>query len=125
LASIGEFFLLPDAEISSYNAVITIISQVRASFGPPAGFPETRCYMGADLALPGYIAGYLRDRNSVAEIQFEITKPIVKVKMVRVISEATRQKLSAASKRRWMKTKVCASRQVINKTYRSGILTVR
>jgi hypothetical protein len=48
---------------------------------------------------------YLCDRNSVEEIPFDLAKPLIKVKTIRVISEVTRQKLSAASKRRWIKTK--------------------
>jgi hypothetical protein len=41
----------------------------------------------ADLALPGSATGYLRDRNSVEDIPFEVIKPIVKVKATQVISE--------------------------------------
>jgi len=56
---------------------------------------------------------YLRAHNSVEEISFEVIKPIVKVKTGQVISEATRQKLSAASRRRWIKTKaVTAARKL-------------
>jgi len=77
-------------------------------------FPETRYDKRAVRTLPGSTAGYLRDHNSVEEITFEVSKPILKVKTVQVISEATRQKLSAASKRRWMKTKaVTAARKMI------------
>lgn len=52
---------------------------------------------------------YLHDRNSVEELRFEVIKPIVKVKAIQVISEVTRQKLSAASQRRWMKAKAVTS----------------
>lgn len=51
---------------------------------------------------------YSRSHNSVEELPFEMIKLLIKAKPARLISEVTRQKLTAASKKRWARVQAQA-----------------